>query len=169
MGVYPITKTYAARHGYSVNIFPARGLVELRASYFSCHTYNKVATCACPVVCTDKRSLWVCNASFVSERWSVPLQLQPDRVRWRRAEDPFHEQDLYSCSTMGPKRDYLWGQLHGGNDASTCNWKHVFWFKPYNAFFAVGVGKAWGHMSIWDAAGRLEYLQTGILSNYSTV
>lgn len=45
MGVYPITKTYAAQHGYSVNIFPARGVMELRASYFSCHTYNKVATC----------------------------------------------------------------------------------------------------------------------------
>lgn len=43
-GVYPITKTYAAQHGYSVNILPAWGLVELRASYFSCHTYNKVAT-----------------------------------------------------------------------------------------------------------------------------
>lgn len=64
MGVYPITKTYAARHGYSVNIFPARGLVELRASYFSCHTYNKVATCTFPVVCTHKRSLWVGNALF---------------------------------------------------------------------------------------------------------
>ncbi|TWW63071.1 hypothetical protein D4764_03G0000790 [Takifugu flavidus] len=41
MGVYPITKTYGAQHGYSVNIFPARGIFELRASYFSSHTYNK--------------------------------------------------------------------------------------------------------------------------------
>lgn len=44
MGVYPITKTYGAKHGYSVNVFPVQSLVELRASYFSCHTYNKVAT-----------------------------------------------------------------------------------------------------------------------------
>ncbi|XP_011604983.2 uncharacterized protein [Takifugu rubripes] len=41
MGVYPITKTYGAQHGYSVNIFPGRGILELRASYFSSHTYNK--------------------------------------------------------------------------------------------------------------------------------
>lgn len=43
-GVYPLTTAYAALHGYSVDVFPARGLAELRASYFSCHTYNKVAT-----------------------------------------------------------------------------------------------------------------------------
>lgn len=43
-GVYPLSKIYGAQHGYSVNIFPAWGLVELRASYFSCHTYNKVST-----------------------------------------------------------------------------------------------------------------------------
>lgn len=41
-GVYPLTHTYAAQHGYSVDIFPVRGIVELRASYFSSHTYNKV-------------------------------------------------------------------------------------------------------------------------------
>nr|XP_020441551.1 uncharacterized protein LOC109951402 [Monopterus albus] len=39
MGVYPITKQYAARCGYSVLTVP--GQVELRASYFSCHTDNK--------------------------------------------------------------------------------------------------------------------------------
>ncbi|XP_044040527.1 uncharacterized protein LOC122870421 [Siniperca chuatsi] len=37
-GVYPITKQYAAECGYSLNILPLPGHVELRASYFSCHT-----------------------------------------------------------------------------------------------------------------------------------
>ncbi|XP_034713275.1 zona pellucida protein AX 4 [Etheostoma cragini] len=40
-GVYPITKQYAAKCGYSVSVFPASGHVELRASYFSCHADNK--------------------------------------------------------------------------------------------------------------------------------
>ncbi|KAA8579106.1 hypothetical protein FQN60_007226, partial [Etheostoma spectabile] len=40
-GVYPITKQYAAKCGYSVGVFPALEHVELRASYFSCHADNK--------------------------------------------------------------------------------------------------------------------------------
>ncbi|KAG7497090.1 hypothetical protein JOB18_031489 [Solea senegalensis] len=39
-GVYPITEQYAAVCGYSVSVFPLQGHVELRASYFSCHTDN---------------------------------------------------------------------------------------------------------------------------------
>ncbi|XP_071316154.1 uncharacterized protein [Trachinotus anak] len=40
-GVYPITEQYAAECGYTVSVLPLRGQVELRASYFSCHTDNK--------------------------------------------------------------------------------------------------------------------------------
>ncbi|XP_035531642.1 uncharacterized protein LOC118338448 [Morone saxatilis] len=40
-GVYPISEQYAATCGYSVSIVPLSGHVELRASYFSCHTDNK--------------------------------------------------------------------------------------------------------------------------------
>ncbi|CAB1423932.1 unnamed protein product [Pleuronectes platessa] len=40
-GVYPITKQYAAVCGYSVSDLPLKGSMELRASYFSCHTDNK--------------------------------------------------------------------------------------------------------------------------------
>ncbi|KAF1380622.1 hypothetical protein PFLUV_G00165800 [Perca fluviatilis] len=40
-GVYPITEQYAAKCGYSFNVFPPLEHVELRASYFSCHTDNK--------------------------------------------------------------------------------------------------------------------------------
>lgn len=43
-GVYPITEEYAATCGYSVSTIPQTGYVELRASYFSCHTDNKVCT-----------------------------------------------------------------------------------------------------------------------------
>ncbi|XP_035849387.1 uncharacterized protein LOC116049022 isoform X2 [Sander lucioperca] len=40
-GVYPITEQYAAKCGYSVSVLPPLEHVELRASYFSCHTDNK--------------------------------------------------------------------------------------------------------------------------------
>ena len=41
-GVYPITQEYSAECGYTVSVLPLTGQVELRASYFSCHTDNKV-------------------------------------------------------------------------------------------------------------------------------
>ncbi|XP_024143690.1 uncharacterized protein LOC112155894 [Oryzias melastigma] len=37
-GVHTLTEKYAAECGYSINILSFLGLVELRASYFSCHT-----------------------------------------------------------------------------------------------------------------------------------
>eukprot|EP00064_Thunnus_orientalis_P016110 superscaffoldBa00003122_g16173 len=40
-GVYPITEQYAAECGYSVSVCHLKGQVELRASYFSCHTDNE--------------------------------------------------------------------------------------------------------------------------------
>ncbi|KAK1890473.1 Zona pellucida sperm-binding protein 4 [Dissostichus eleginoides] len=40
-GVYAITKRSAAQCGYSIGVLPLLGHVELRASYFSCHTENK--------------------------------------------------------------------------------------------------------------------------------
>lgn len=40
--MYPITEQYGAQHGYTVQVLPLKGLVELRASYFSPHTDNKV-------------------------------------------------------------------------------------------------------------------------------
>ncbi|XP_041635528.1 uncharacterized protein LOC121504631 isoform X2 [Cheilinus undulatus] len=39
-GVYQINEKYAAQCGYSVNVLPLPGRVELRASYFSCHAEN---------------------------------------------------------------------------------------------------------------------------------
>lgn len=41
-GVFPITARNAAKCGYTVSVLPVQGIVELRASYFSCHTANKV-------------------------------------------------------------------------------------------------------------------------------
>ncbi|XP_017294450.1 uncharacterized protein LOC108249520 [Kryptolebias marmoratus] len=40
-GVHPITDAYAAKCGYSISVLPFLGLVELRASYFSCHAEKK--------------------------------------------------------------------------------------------------------------------------------
>ncbi|XP_064821000.1 uncharacterized protein LOC135539048, partial [Oncorhynchus masou masou] len=40
-GVHPITKQYGSECGYMFSILPLPGHVELRASYFSCHTDNQ--------------------------------------------------------------------------------------------------------------------------------
>ncbi|XP_054656626.1 uncharacterized protein LOC129194997 [Dunckerocampus dactyliophorus] len=40
-GVYAITKSYAASCGYSIAVVPSSSCIELRASYFSCHTANQ--------------------------------------------------------------------------------------------------------------------------------
>ncbi|XP_049609284.1 uncharacterized protein [Syngnathus scovelli] len=40
-GAYAIAEPYAAECGYSVTISPLSGRMELRASYFSCHTESK--------------------------------------------------------------------------------------------------------------------------------
>ncbi|KAM6908948.1 uncharacterized protein FYW49_012814 [Xenentodon cancila] len=37
-GAYALTAQYAAECGYTISVLPFLGLVELRASYFSCHT-----------------------------------------------------------------------------------------------------------------------------------
>lgn len=42
--VYPVTEPYGAQNGYTILVLPLQGLVELRASYFSPHTGNKVCT-----------------------------------------------------------------------------------------------------------------------------
>lgn len=41
-GANPNTESYGAQNGYTVSVLPARGLVELRASYFSHHTSSQV-------------------------------------------------------------------------------------------------------------------------------
>lgn len=41
-GANPNTESYDAQNGYTVSVLPARGLVELRASYFSHHTSSQV-------------------------------------------------------------------------------------------------------------------------------
>ncbi|XP_012730224.2 uncharacterized protein LOC105934668 [Fundulus heteroclitus] len=40
-GTYAITEDYAAKCGYSISVLSFLGLVELRASYFSCHTVKE--------------------------------------------------------------------------------------------------------------------------------
>lgn len=41
-GGYPLTQQYAAECGYSINVLSFLGVVELRSSYFSCHTEKNV-------------------------------------------------------------------------------------------------------------------------------
>ncbi|XP_042582957.1 zona pellucida protein AX 4 isoform X8 [Cyprinus carpio] len=40
-GAYPVTESYGAQCGYTYSVQPMLGRVDLRASYFSCHTGNQ--------------------------------------------------------------------------------------------------------------------------------
>ncbi|XP_045897321.1 uncharacterized protein LOC123964322 [Micropterus dolomieu] len=40
-GVYPITKQYAAKCGYTIRVLPLLARMQFRAAYFSCHAENE--------------------------------------------------------------------------------------------------------------------------------
>uniref|UniRef100_A0A3Q3C8B9 Zona pellucida protein AX 4 n=1 Tax=Haplochromis burtoni TaxID=8153 RepID=A0A3Q3C8B9_HAPBU len=66
-GVHAITEQYAAKCGYTVSALPLLGHVELRASYFSCHTDNKV--CASSQI--SRNVLYALNKTCtLSLQWS---------------------------------------------------------------------------------------------------
>uniref|UniRef100_A0A3Q4M5V7 ZP-domain containing protein Ig-like domain-containing protein n=1 Tax=Neolamprologus brichardi TaxID=32507 RepID=A0A3Q4M5V7_NEOBR len=66
-GVYAITEQYAAKCGYTVSALPLLGHVELRASYFSCHTDSKV--CASSQI--SRNVLYALNKTCtLSLQWS---------------------------------------------------------------------------------------------------
>lgn len=164
MGVYPITKTYGAQHGYSVNIFPARGILELRASYFSSHTYNKVSTWDCLLVYI--RTDLLCHVLFQKDevfgfnfnlivshggQWKThPLSKNcTPALSWAPKEITCEVN--YMEVTMGlPVIGSMYFSL------------------GLTLFSSVGVAKTWGHLSIWDATSRREWLQTGIFSTVCT-
>lgn len=127
--VYPITEQYGAQHGYTVQFLPLKGLVELRASYFSPHTENKVCikldlSDGCP-----ESIPWNFMLTFkwVLSGWQdVHVQIQPVCGAKRWGHDLRHEWDLLSPSPLVPQRGDLWGQLHGGKGNWLPQWLIFF-------------------------------------------
>ncbi|XP_034020919.1 zona pellucida protein AX 4 [Thalassophryne amazonica] len=79
-GVYPITQQYASECGYSVSVLPQPGHIELKASYFSCHTENKddkMFTFNFNLIATDKGKQ---VAYVLNKTCSPPLAWSPREV-----------------------------------------------------------------------------------------
>lgn len=70
--VRAITKPYAAQCGYTVRVLPLVGHVELRSSYFSCHTDNQV--------CTKWGVLYFFFLFYCEEKLFSTLLFQDDKV-----------------------------------------------------------------------------------------
>lgn len=119
--VYPVTEQYGAQNGYTVQVLPLQGLVELRASYFSPHTENKVCTNLNIWFSNGWNSAILCKQSFMLLfKWVLPgwqdvyVQIQPGCcVQWCGSVFCL-EWDLLSLAPLVPQRGHLWGQLHGG-------------------------------------------------------
>ncbi|MEQ2286347.1 hypothetical protein AMECASPLE_001497 [Ameca splendens] len=115
-GTYAITEDYAAKCGYSINVLSLLGLVEFRASYFSCHTekddgfsfrFNLITTydgedayhalnktCSPPLPWSPREVTCEVNYMEVSVRSELPCPAG-------FSDDWNTLQPLYSASTQG--------------------------------------------------------------------
>ncbi|XP_070711321.1 uncharacterized protein [Pempheris klunzingeri] len=123
-GVYTITELYAATCGYRVDVFPLLGRVELRASYFSCHTNNK----------DDKVFTFNFNLIATHEGQEVTYALNktcspslPWSPREVTCEENYMEVSVRSevtCPT-GTKTDD-WNVLKTAHSSTTSDWQVMF-------------------------------------------
>ncbi|XP_062300451.1 uncharacterized protein LOC134005542 [Scomber scombrus] len=122
-GVYPITEQYAAECGYTVSVFPQPVHVELRASYFSCHTDNKddeVFTFNFNLVTTHdgQKETYALNKTC-----SPSLPWSPKEAT---CEVNYMEVSVKSDVTCpsGTKDD--WGTLKLAHSSTTSDWQVMF-------------------------------------------
>ncbi|XP_068444416.1 zona pellucida protein AX 4 [Clinocottus analis] len=123
-GVYAITKRYAAQCGYSVRLLPLQSRLELRASYFSCHTDNKddeVFTFNFNVIVTrdGKKDYYPLNRTcLLSLPWS-PREIT--------CEENYMEVSLRSEITCSPRTTAEdWTSLKTAHASTTSDWQVMF-------------------------------------------
>nr|XP_046237646.1 uncharacterized protein LOC124055071 [Scatophagus argus] len=124
-GVYPISEHYAAMCGYSVHVVLVPGHVELRASYFSCHTDNKgdeVFTFNFNLIVTREGK----EATYALNKTCSPsLPWSPREVT---CETNYMEVSMRSdvaCPT-GTKRDDWTSVVHAVYASATSDWQVMF-------------------------------------------
>ncbi|XP_031697308.1 uncharacterized protein LOC116379493 [Anarrhichthys ocellatus] len=123
-GVYAITRWYAAQCGYSVRLLPLLGQVELRASYFSCHTGNK----------DDEVFLFNFNLTVTREGREDSYALNktcspslPWSPREITCEENYMEVSVRSevaCPAQTVKDD--WSALKPAHSSTTSDWQVTF-------------------------------------------
>ncbi|XP_034082260.1 uncharacterized protein LOC117552758 isoform X1 [Gymnodraco acuticeps] len=124
-GAYAITQQYAAQCGYSINVHPLPGHVELRASYFSCQTQNK----------DDEMFTFNFNLNVTQEGKEVTYPLQdntcspslPWSPREVTCETNYMEVSVRSEVTCpsGKKKDD-WNSLKPAHRSTTSDWQVMF-------------------------------------------
>ncbi|KAI4808710.1 hypothetical protein KUCAC02_000758 [Chaenocephalus aceratus] len=124
-GAYTITQQYAAQCGYSINVHPLPGHVELRASYFSCQTQNK----------DDEMFTFNFNLNVTQEGKEVTYPLQdktcspslPWSPREVTCETNYMEVSVRSEVTCpsGTKKDD-WNSLKPAHRSTTSDWQVMF-------------------------------------------
>ncbi|KAK9526623.1 hypothetical protein VZT92_015308 [Zoarces viviparus] len=123
-GVYAVTRWYAAQCGYSVRLLPLLGHVELRASYFSCHTDNK----------DDEVFLFNFNLAVTREgredRYALNKTCSPS-LPWSpreiTCEENYMEVSVRSevaCPARTVKDD--WSALKPAHSSTTSEWQVTF-------------------------------------------
>ncbi|XP_033992842.1 zona pellucida protein AX 4 [Trematomus bernacchii] len=123
-GAYAITQQYAAQCGYSINVLPLPGHVELRASYFSCQTQNK----------DDEMFTFNFNLNVTQEGKEVTYPLNktcfpslPWSPREVTCETNYMEVSVRSEVTCpsGTKKDD-WNSLKPAHRSTTSDWQVMF-------------------------------------------
>ncbi|KAG7243420.1 hypothetical protein INR49_011877 [Caranx melampygus] len=123
-GVYPITERYAAGCGYIVSVLPLQGLVELRASYFSCHTDNKddeVFTFSFNLITNQegKEVTYTLNKSCSPSHPWAPREVT--------CEENYMEVSVKSeipCPSGAKKED--WSAVKSAHSSTTSDWQVMF-------------------------------------------
>ncbi|XP_042256480.1 uncharacterized protein LOC121888936 [Thunnus maccoyii] len=123
-GAYPVTEQYAVKCGYSVSVLPQPGHVELRASYFSCHTDNKddeVFTFNFNLLATHEGQ----KATYsLNKTCSPSLPWSPREVTCEVNYMEVSVRSEVTCPT-GTKKDD-WNTLKPAHSSTTSDWQVMF-------------------------------------------
>ncbi|XP_061524643.1 LOW QUALITY PROTEIN: zona pellucida protein AX 4 [Phycodurus eques] len=122
-GAYAITEPYAAKCGYTVTVSQPSGLVELRSSYFSCHTDkqdDRVFTFSFKLLVTRER-----DAVYTLNKTCSPsLAWSPREVSCELNYMEVLVKNQVSCAAG--KKDDNWNILRHAHSSSTSDWQVMF-------------------------------------------
>ncbi|XP_030286620.1 uncharacterized protein LOC115589692 [Sparus aurata] len=123
-GVYHLTEQYAAKCGYTVSVLSLQGHVELRASYFSCHTGNKddeVFTFNFNLIATNEGK----NVTYTfNETCSPSLPWSPREVTCEANYMEVSVRSEVNCPSGIMKDD--WNALKLAHSSTTSDWQVMF-------------------------------------------
>ncbi|XP_077399359.1 uncharacterized protein LOC144034471 isoform X2 [Vanacampus margaritifer] len=121
-GTHAITEQYAAKCGYSVTVSPQSGHLELRASYFSCHTEKqdeRVFAFSFNLLRGDGDVVYGLNKTC-----SPSLEWSPREVSCELNYMEVSVKSEVSCAAR--KEDDNWNVLKNADDSSTSDWHVMF-------------------------------------------